>query len=116
MSKKKAFWLLVFTAALLALAGFRVVPRVTIINQTGEVIGILLLEVSGQSLNYGSIPAGASASRSLRITRDSRFMVNYGLGSGGSARIPVGHIEAPAWWSRTRITVGTDGALDIEYD
>ena len=115
MSMKKKLILVLLSLGLLALAGYRVLPAVQIENQTGNTIDLLIVEVSGQRLSFGRLDSGKSAQKSLRITTDSRFMVNYQLTDGTSVRLPVGHIEAPAWWSRTRITIGEYGALDITY-
>jgi len=116
MSMKKAFWLLVLVVLLLAFAGFRVVPRVIVANESGQTIEWLQVEVAGETLDFGEVPTGEQKAKSLRITRDSRFMVSFNFAGGAKARVPVGHIQSPAWWSRTRIIVETQGSLDIQYD
>lgn len=116
MSFKKAFWLIILALGLMVLAGYRFVPSIKVTNQCGQDIDRLTVEVSGQSLAYGGLAEGESAKRSLLITRDSSFMLTYQLADGSSARWPVGHIDAPAWWSRIHISIGSGGALDIRYD
>ena len=116
MSRKKVFYLALVSLALLALAGYRVVPMVKVTNRCGQDIDYLTVEISGKTLQFGAIPMGDTGKKSLRITRDSRFMVTYKLADGTNLRLPVGHIDAPAWWSRTQITIHSGGALDIRYD
>lgn len=113
---RKAVYLIFGSLCLLGLAAYHLMPRVIIHNLSGQDISQLTLEISGKTLDYGEILSGKLAKKSLRIDRDSRFTVTYQWQNGQSARLQVGHIKSPAWWSRTHITVEAGGDLEIRYD
>ncbi len=87
--------------------------QLTVFNRSGRTITSLAVVLPWETLPFGPIAPGASASRSFRIVSDATFEIEAELADGTRLRAAEGYVTNGQYGEEVRIEVGPGDGIRL---
>ena len=117
--KQRAFAvasLLILTLTVGGVARSRIRNHLVIVNQSGQTIRFVTVEVGGVSNRFEDLPAGTSASAPFVIRGDDSFRVRGQLENGTLVAARAGYVTNGMYGENARFIIGPGGTLEFKQE